>query len=86
MQAILPLSPPRGTVAGYGLFEQNGGPPELLLHPTARPQIFLLPMTQSIIGGLFTSQQAEHHLIIREHLDFPDGVRRWIGRSLIMAA
>jgi cellobiose phosphorylase len=33
-------------------------------------------MTQSIIGGLFTPQQAAHHLrLIREHLFFPDGVR-----------
>ena len=36
----------------------------------------LLPMTRSIIGGLFTPEQAQHHLrLIREHLLFPDGVR-----------
>jgi cellobiose phosphorylase len=68
-----------GTVAGYGLFEQNGGPPELLLHPSDTRtglKYSLLPMTQSIIGGLFTPQQAEHHLrLIREHLLFPDGAR-----------
>jgi cellobiose phosphorylase len=33
-------------------------------------------MTQGIIGGLFTPEQARHHLrIIREHLLFPDGAR-----------
>jgi cellobiose phosphorylase len=33
-------------------------------------------MTQSIIGGLFTRDQARHHLgVIREHLLFPDGAR-----------
>ncbi len=68
-----------GAVAGYGLFEQNGGPPELLLHPSDTRtglKYSLLPMTQSIIGGLFTPQQAEHHLrLIREHLLFPDGAR-----------
>jgi cellobiose phosphorylase len=67
------------TVAGYAVFEANGGPPELLLHPSdARTGLkySLLPMTQSIIGGLFTPHQAAHHLrLIREHLLFPDGVR-----------
>ncbi|MGB6177428.1 MAG: cellobiose phosphorylase, partial [Methylocella sp.] len=67
------------TVAGYAVFDPDGGSPELLLHPSdARTGLkySLLPMTQSIIGGLFTSRQAEHHLrVIREHLLFPDGVR-----------
>ena len=36
----------------------------------------LLPMTRSIIGGLFTDEQARHHLeLIRAHLLFPDGAR-----------
>ena len=68
-----------GTVAGYGLFEPNGGPPELLLHPSDTRtglKYSLLPMTQSIIGGLFTPEQAAHHVeLIRAHLLFPDGVR-----------
>jgi cellobiose phosphorylase len=68
-----------GTVAGYGIFEPSAGQPELLLHPSDMRtglKYSLLPMTQSIIGGLFTSQQAAHHLeLIREHLLFPDGVR-----------
>ena len=68
-----------GTVAGYGLFESNGGPPELLLHPSDTRtglKYSLLPMTQSIIGGLFAPEQAAHHVrLIREHLLFPDGAR-----------
>jgi cellobiose phosphorylase len=68
-----------GTVAGYGLFEPDAARPELLLHPSDTRtglKYSLLPMTQSIIGGLFTPQQVAHHLrLIREHLLFPDGVR-----------
>jgi 1,2-beta-oligoglucan phosphorylase len=68
-----------GTVAGYALFNPDGGSPELLLHPSDTRtglKYSLLPMSQSIIGGLFTPQQAAHHLrLIHEHLLFPDGVR-----------
>ena len=68
-----------GVVAGYALFDPGNGQPELLLHPTDRRtglRYSLLPMTRSIIGGLFTPEQARHHLgIIREHLLFGDGVR-----------
>jgi cellobiose phosphorylase len=68
-----------GTVAGYALFDPGGGEPELLLHPSDRRtglSYSLLPMKRSIIGGLFTKEQAEHHLrLIREHLLFPDGAR-----------
>ncbi len=67
------------TVAGYAVFDRDGGSPELLLHPSDTRtglKYSLLPMTQSIIGGLFTPQQAAHHLrLIREHLLFPDGAR-----------
>ena len=66
-------------VAGYALFEPDGERPELLLHPSDTRtglQYSLLPMTRSIIAGLFTPEQAQHHLrLIREHLLFPDGVR-----------
>ena len=52
---------------------------ELLLHPSDTRtglRYSLLPMTRSIIGGLFTDEQAQHHLrLIRDHLLFPDGVR-----------
>jgi cellobiose phosphorylase len=68
-----------GTVAGYALFAPGGKEPELLLHPSdTRTGLAysLLPMTRGIIAGLFTPDQAQHHLrLIREHLLFPDGVR-----------
>ena len=67
------------TVAGYALFDPGGDRPKLLLHPTDTTtglSYSLLPMTRSIIAGLFTPKQARHHLqLIREHLLFPDGVR-----------
>jgi 1,2-beta-oligoglucan phosphorylase len=68
-----------GTVAGYALFDPGGEEPELLLHPSDTRtglRYSLLPMTRSIIAGLFTKEQARHHLrLIRDHLLFPDGVR-----------
>jgi cellobiose phosphorylase len=68
-----------GTVAGYGIFAPGTEQTELLLHPSdvrTGLKYSLLPMTQSIIGGLFTPEQVAHHLrLIREHLQFPDGVR-----------
>ena len=68
-----------GTVAGYALFDPGLAQPELLLHPADTRtglRYSLLPMTRSIIGGLFTPEQAQHHLqLIREHLLFPDGAR-----------
>jgi cellobiose phosphorylase len=68
-----------GTVAGYAIFEPGQDSPELLLHPSDRRtglSYSLLPMTRGIIAGLFTQDQARHHLaIIRGHLLFPDGAR-----------
>ncbi|HMR34133.1 MAG TPA: hypothetical protein PKA13_23695 [Geminicoccaceae bacterium] len=68
-----------GTVAGYAVFAPGQDEPELLLHPSDRRtglHYSLLPMTRSIIAGLFTDEQARHHLgLIREHLLFPDGAR-----------
>jgi cellobiose phosphorylase len=68
-----------GVVAGYALFEAGRAEPELLLHPTDTRtglRYSLLPMTRSIIAGLFTAEQARQHLsLIREHLLFPDGAR-----------
>lgn len=67
------------TVAAYAIFGAARGRPELLLHPSdTRTGLTysLLPMTQGIIAGLFTPEQAAHHLrLIREHLLFPDGAR-----------
>jgi cellobiose phosphorylase len=68
-----------GTVAGYAIFEPGRDKPELLLHPSDTRtglKYSLLPMKRSIIAGLFTQEQTQHHLkIIREHLLFPDGAR-----------
>jgi cellobiose phosphorylase len=68
-----------GIVAGYAIFSPEGGAPELLLHPDdARTGLSysLIPMTQAILGGLFTGARARDHVaLIREHLLFPDGAR-----------
>jgi 1,2-beta-oligoglucan phosphorylase len=68
-----------GVVAGYGVFSPEGGEPQLLLHPgdTKTGLAYsLLPMTQSMIGGIFTQAQARKHLgLIRKHLLFSDGAR-----------
>ena len=67
------------TVAGYALFDPAAIAPSSCCTPrdtTTGLSYSLLPMTRSIIAGLFTPEQAQHHLrIIREHLLFPDGVR-----------
>jgi 1,2-beta-oligoglucan phosphorylase len=68
-----------GVVAGYAVFRPEGGQPELLLHPSDTKtglKFSLLPMTQSMIGGMFTQAQARRHLnLIRKHLLFSDGAR-----------
>jgi cellobiose phosphorylase len=68
-----------GTIAGYGVFKPEGGLSELLLHPSddrTGISFSLIPMTQAIIGGIFTETQAQHHFgLIRKHLLFPDGAR-----------
>jgi cellobiose phosphorylase len=68
-----------GTIAGYAVFTPEGGPPELLLHPTDKRtglRYSLLPMVQGVLAELFTPEQTRHHLrLIRENLLFPDGVR-----------
>src|SRR5262249_48235521 len=52
---------------------------ELLLHPSDRRTgiaLSLIPMTQAILGSLFTPEQTRHHLaLIAARLLFPDGVR-----------
>ena len=66
-----------GVVAGYGLFTPEGEAIEHLLHPADTRtglSYSLIPMTQAIIAGLFTPEEAEHHLsVIAQHLAFPDG-------------
>lgn len=53
--------------------------PEWIIHPTDTKtgiQYRLLPMTRSMIGELFTPEQAErHYQLIKEKLQCPDGVR-----------
>jgi len=68
---------PGGVVAGFLVNEAGGTRP--LLHPEDRVtgiRYRLLPMTRSIIAGLFTPEEARRHLeIIERELRFPDGVR-----------
>ena len=48
-----------GIVAGYGVFSPQGGLPDLWLHPSDKQtglSFSLLPMTQGIIGGIFTQK------------------------------
>jgi cellobiose phosphorylase len=69
-----------GTVCGFFLFDEGSsesGKP--LLHPADERtgiRYRLLPMTRSMIGGLFTAEEAEHHhRLIDEHLLAADGAR-----------
>ena len=68
-----------GIVAGYGVFSPQGGLPDLWLHPSDKQtglSFSLLPMTQGIIGGIFTKSQARRHIgLIRKHLLYSDGAR-----------
>lgn len=66
------------TVSGHGLLEEDGSM-SLLLHPSdkmTKIRYRLLPMIRGIISGIFTLEQANHHLaLIEEHLKGPDGAR-----------
>ena len=68
-----------GIVAGYGVLKPEGGESELLLLRSDKKTGLaypLLPITQSMIGGMFTQAQARKHLsLIRKHLLFSDGAR-----------
>jgi len=68
-----------GVIAGYGVFDPDHDGVELLLHPSDRRtglSYSLIPMTQAVIGGLFTPEQTRRHLrLIEQHLMFPDGAR-----------
>ena len=58
-------------------FSPDGGPPELLLHPSDRTtgvSFSLIALTQAIVGGLLTAAQARRHAkLIAKHLLLPDG-------------
>jgi cellobiose phosphorylase len=68
-----------GVIAGYGVFSPQGGAPQLLLHPhdaLTGLHYSLLPLTQGVIGGLFTKAEAKKsEALIRKHLLFADGAR-----------
>ncbi|MEO8327685.1 MAG: amylo-alpha-1,6-glucosidase, partial [Nitrospirota bacterium] len=69
---------PDEVVSGFG-YRHPDGSFEPVIHPSdTRTKIHyrLLPMTRSMIGELFTPEQAQDHLrLIESHLSFPDGVR-----------
>jgi cellobiose phosphorylase len=65
-------------VAGYAHFGAAGGV-QYLLHPDDRTtglSYSLLPMIHAILNGMFSGEQALHHLrLIETHLLGPDGAR-----------
>lgn len=67
-----------GIVAGYGVVNEKGNI-DVLLHPndkTTGIHYSLLPMERGIISGIFTKEQALHHVeLIEKHLKGPDGAR-----------
>jgi CRISPR-associated protein Csx3 len=69
---------PDGVVAGF-LVHEGDGRFRPLLHPADRMtgiRYRLLPMTRSILAGLFTKDEAlRHAALIERELLFPDGVR-----------
>ena len=66
-----------GVMAGYVRHGADGD--ELVIHPSdtvSGMRYRLIPMTQSIIAGILTPEEAEQHeRLVVEHLHFPDGVR-----------
>lgn len=68
-----------GILAGYAVFNPNGGTPDPLIHPGDNldgPSFSMLAIVQAIIGGIFTEEQSQRHLnLVREHLLFSDGAR-----------
>lgn len=70
---------PNGLVCGLGYALEDGKGFDPILHPLDKRtglRYRLLPMTRGILSGLFTTDEARHHLAtIREHLLAPDGAR-----------
>lgn len=66
------------TIPGF-VYMEDSSHVENMIHPSDQRtgiKYRLLPMTRSIIAELLTKEQAEHHYkIIKENLQFPDGVR-----------
>jgi 1,2-beta-oligoglucan phosphorylase len=67
-----------GTAAGFIRLDP-GNKIVKLLHPTDEEtgiHFRLLPLTRGVISGIFTPQQAKHHLdLVKKNLLAPDGVR-----------
>jgi cellobiose phosphorylase len=67
-----------GTIAGYGLVEDDNSI-SVLLHPsdsTTGIHYSILPMNRGIISGIFSKEQAKNHQdLIEQHLKGPDGAR-----------
>ena len=66
------------TIPGF-VYMEDTDHVEKMIHPSDQKtgiQYRLLPMTRSMIAELLTVEQVDHHYaIIKEHLQFPDGVR-----------
>ena len=66
------------TIPGF-VYMEDTEHVEFMIHPTDKKtgiQYRLLPMTRSMIAELLTIEQVQqHYAIIKEHLQFPDGVR-----------
>lgn len=67
-----------GTLPGF-VYRESEDKLQLMIHPQDRKsgiKYRLLPMTRSIIAELLTEEEARHHYkIIKDHLEYPDGVR-----------
>ena len=71
---------PGGVVCGFAVFgSKTGQVDHYLLHPLDQRTSLhyrLISMTRGILSGIFTVDQAKHHLeLIRKHLLYPDGAR-----------
>jgi len=66
-----------GVVAGYAVFNPEGAPPELLLHPSDKEtgvSFSLISLTQAILGELLTAAEARRCAkLIAARLLLPDG-------------
>jgi cellobiose phosphorylase len=66
-----------GVVAGYAVFNPEGAPPDLLLHPSDRTtgvSYSLISLTQAILGELLTAAEARRCAkLIAARLLLPDG-------------
>jgi cellobiose phosphorylase len=71
---------PDGVVAGFAIFDPDPTrAARYLLHPSDTQtgiQYRLISITRGILSGIFSPQQAKHHMdLVKRHLLFPDGAR-----------